>query len=64
MNLRIAPANIQLIGTELAKSVVDAWMHSEFEGGRSASKIERIEAYEAEQVQQIKHRAVEDAPSR
>lgn len=61
---QIVTMGARVIGTELAKSVVDAWMHSEFEGGRSASKIERIEAYEAEQVQQIKHRAVEDAPSR
>ena len=61
---QIVTMGARVIGIELAKSVVDAWMQSEFEGGRSASKIERIEAYEAEQVQQIKHRAVEDAPSR
>ena len=61
---QIVTMGARVIGTELAKSVVDAWMQSEFEGGRSAPKIERIEAYEAEQVQQIKHRAVEDAPSR
>lgn len=61
---QIVTMGARVIGTELAKSVVDAWIQSEFEGGRSAPKIERIEAYEAEQAQQIKHRAVEDAPSR
>nr|WP_310582876.1 RpiB/LacA/LacB family sugar-phosphate isomerase [Deinococcus sp.] len=61
---QIVTMGARVIGTELAKSVIDAWMHSEFEGGRSAPKIERIEAYEAEQAQQVEQRALEDAPSR
>lgn len=32
----------QVTGTELAKKLVDAWLESEFEGGRSLSKVEKI----------------------
>lgn len=37
----------RVIGPELAKSVVSAWLASHFEGGRSAPKVDRIRAYEA-----------------
>ncbi|WP_372424742.1 ribose 5-phosphate isomerase B [Salinarimonas chemoclinalis] len=37
----------RVIGHELAKTVVDAWLGSHFEGGRSAPKVERIRSYEA-----------------
>ncbi len=33
-----------VVGTELAKSLVDAWVVSEFAGGRSAPKVEKIKA--------------------
>lgn len=58
---QIVTMGARVIGPELAKSVVDAWMRSEFEGGPSAPKVERIRAYEAEQ--QDRPRALEDAPS-
>jgi ribose 5-phosphate isomerase B len=32
-----------VIGPENAKTVLDAWLASEFEGGGSASKVEKIE---------------------
>jgi len=32
----------QVIGPELAKMLVDAWLSSEFAGGRSAPKVEKI----------------------
>jgi len=38
----------RVIGPELARSIVDAWMASEFEGGRSSAKVERIVAYETQ----------------
>ena len=38
----------RVVGPELAKSIVDAWMNSEFEGGRSSEKVERIQALERE----------------
>ncbi len=37
----------RVVGPELAKTIIAAWMASEFEGGQSAAKIERIAAYEA-----------------
>jgi ribose 5-phosphate isomerase B len=37
----------RVLGPELAKSILDVWLDSEFEGGRSVSKVERIAAFEA-----------------
>lgn len=36
----------RVIGTELAKTIIDAWLDSEFDGGGSAAKVERIHYYE------------------
>lgn len=36
----------RVIGPELAKNIVDVWLASEFEGGRSAPKVEKITYYE------------------
>lgn len=36
----------RVIGTELALMLVDTWLDSEFEAGRSQPKVERIEHYE------------------
>lgn len=36
----------RVVGVELAKTIVDAWMESEFEGGGSTPKVERIKEYE------------------
>jgi len=36
----------RVIGIELAKSIVDAWLNSEFEGGGSAPKVAKIGDYE------------------
>ncbi len=36
----------RVVGPELAKAILAAWLASEFEGGRSASKVDRIVAYE------------------
>lgn len=38
----------RVIGTELAKSIVSAWLSSEFEPARSGPKVERIVAFERE----------------
>jgi ribose 5-phosphate isomerase B len=32
----------RVIGTELAKTIVDAWLRSEFQGGGSAPKVEKM----------------------
>jgi len=43
---QIITLGARVIGLELAKSIVAAWLKAEFEGGRSAPKIERIGYYE------------------
>ncbi|EKT62449.1 ribose 5-phosphate isomerase B [Providencia burhodogranariea] len=39
----------RVIGPELAKSIVDTWLSSEYDGGRSAPKVARINEYENRQ---------------
>ncbi len=36
----------RVIGPELAKTIVDAWLASEFEGGGSAPKVDKIREYD------------------
>ena len=36
----------RVVGTELAKSIVDAWLNAEFQGGRSTPKVEQMRALE------------------
>ncbi|EJY9247998.1 ribose 5-phosphate isomerase B [Salmonella enterica] len=43
---QIITLGARVIGPELAKSIVEAWLSSEFEGGRSSPKVERISWYE------------------
>jgi ribose 5-phosphate isomerase B len=38
----------RVVGVELAKTIVDAWLASHFEGGRSTVKVERIVEYEGQ----------------
>lgn len=40
----------RVIGPELAKMVVKAWLDSEFAGGGSAPKVERIKFYEKKAI--------------
>jgi ribose 5-phosphate isomerase B len=37
----------RVIGPELAKAIVDAWLAAEFQGGASARKVEKISEVEA-----------------
>ncbi len=43
---QILTLGARVIGPELAKSIVRAWLASEFEAGRSAAKVARIADYE------------------
>lgn len=36
----------RVIGVELAKALVDTWLESEFSGGGSTAKVDRIKEYE------------------
>lgn len=48
----------QILGTEVAKKLIDIWLESEFQGGRSAPKVAKIDL-----VDQKFRRLHEDAPS-
>lgn len=43
---QILTMGARVIGPELAKTIVDAWLASEFEGGGSAPKVEKIREYD------------------
>jgi ribose 5-phosphate isomerase B len=43
---QILTMGARVIGPELAKTIVDAWLKSEFEGGGSTPKVQRIKDYE------------------
>jgi ribose 5-phosphate isomerase B len=44
---QIITIGARVVGPELAKSIVDAWLKSTFDGGRSQPKVDLIQAYEA-----------------
>jgi len=46
-NAQILTMGARVIGSELAKQIVDAWMRSEFAGGASARKVGKIAAIES-----------------
>lgn len=43
---QILTMGARVIGPELAKTVVDAWLKAEFQGGGSTAKVERIKEIE------------------
>jgi ribose 5-phosphate isomerase B len=43
---QIITLGARVVGPELAKSIVDAWLRSSFDGGRSIPKVQRIGDYE------------------
>ena len=43
---QIITMGARVIGSELANSIVDAWLKAEFDGGRSQPKVQRIADYE------------------
>jgi ribose 5-phosphate isomerase B len=45
-NAQILTMGARVIGPELAKKVVEAWLKSEFEGGGSTAKVQLISEYE------------------
>lgn len=45
-NAQIMTIGARVVGNELAKALVDAWLEAEFEAGRSADKVERIQYYD------------------
>lgn len=49
---QIITMGARVIGPELAKSIVSVWLESEFQGGKSADKIARIQYYEQKEFQE------------
>ena len=47
-NAQIMTIGARVIGLELAKNLVSIWLHSEFQGGGSTEKVDRISKYEEE----------------
>ena len=45
-NAQVLTMGARVVGPELAKSIVTAWVKSEFEGGRSTPKVERMRELE------------------
>jgi len=45
-NAQIMTMGARIIGIELAKSLVHTWLNSEFQGGRSKPKVDKIMEYE------------------
>jgi ribose 5-phosphate isomerase B len=45
-NAQIMTMGAQVIGPELAKSLVNIWLESEFQGGRSQPKVDKIKKIE------------------
>ncbi|WP_158782587.1 ribose 5-phosphate isomerase B [Pantoea sp. BAV 3049] len=45
-NAQIMTLGARVIGPELARSIVNSWLNSEFEGGGSTEKVDKISYYE------------------
>ncbi len=44
---QIITIGARVVGPELAKAIVDAWLKSTFDGGRSQPKVDMIQSYES-----------------
>lgn len=54
-NAQILTMGARVIGAELAKKIVDAWLASEFEGNRSMPKVEKIQLLEYQSFHKEAH---------
>jgi ribose 5-phosphate isomerase B len=45
-NTNILAFGARIVGLEMAKSIVDAWLNAQFEGGRHQTRIDMIHAIE------------------
>ena len=44
----------RVVGPELAKTIISAWIHSRFEGGRSLPKVERMKELERQEFKRAR----------
>lgn len=47
-NAQVLTMGERVVGVELAKTIVDAWLKAEYHGGRSAPKVDTMRALEKE----------------
>ena len=47
-NAQVLTMGARVVGEELAKTIVDAWLKAEYEGGRSAPKVDKMRELEKE----------------
>jgi ribose 5-phosphate isomerase B len=45
-NAQVLTMGARVVGVELAKTIVDAWLEAEFQGGRSAPKVDSMHRLE------------------
>lgn len=45
-NAQVMTLGARVVGPELARSIVNSWLESEFEGGGSSAKVDKISHYE------------------
>ena len=57
-NTNVLALGSRVIGPELARMIVKAWLEAEFEGGRHASRLEIISQIEAERLSEISGKQV------
>jgi len=51
-NANVLALGARVIGPGLAEAIVEAWLGTEFEGGRHADRVAKIEHLEQERVQE------------
>ncbi|ATZ94377.1 MULTISPECIES: RpiB/LacA/LacB family sugar-phosphate isomerase [Dickeya] len=49
-NAQIVTLGARVIGAELGKQIIHAWLNAEYEGGGSAPKVERIDYYQNQHI--------------
>ncbi|MCS7241318.1 ribose 5-phosphate isomerase B [Candidatus Caldatribacterium sp.] len=52
-NTNVLTLGRHVVGPELAKMLVDAWLASSFQGGRSTRKVEKIRQIEKDYVKEV-----------
>ena len=53
-NAQVLTMGARVVGEELARTIVDAWLKAEFQGGRSAPKVDTMRALEQESFKKTK----------
>jgi ribose 5-phosphate isomerase B len=52
-NAQVLTMGARVVGCELAKMIVDAWLASEFQGGRSLPKVEKMRMLEQQSFRRV-----------